>query len=110
MQPSLLWSTVQNKWLVAGGKDNANTGRTNPDRRLFDCSEVVFALSDDLVHWSEPYSIYRPECAENKAGIIYPSVRRVAISRFGFRIEHEHSVIAMPFETNYAENDRVRNS
>ena len=73
--PSLLWSNVHSKWLVAGGKDNVNTSRTNPDKRLFDCSEVVFALSDDLISWSEPYSIYRPDCKGNRGGIIYPSVR-----------------------------------
>jgi len=72
--PSLLWSTVHQKWLAAGGKDSFNTSSTNPDRRLFDCSEVVYALSDDLVSWSAPYSIYRPECKGSAHGNTYPSL------------------------------------
>ena len=81
--PSLLWSTVHKKWLVAGGKDNRNTSATNPDRRLFDCSEVVFALSDDLVTWSAPYSIYRPPC-KGKSDIIYPSLMDPSSSSTNF--------------------------
>ena len=81
--PSLLWSTVHQKWLVAGGNDNHNTSATNPDRRLFDCSEVVVALSDDLVAWSAPYSIFHPPC-KSKGDIIYPSLMDPSSSSANF--------------------------
>jgi hypothetical protein len=72
--PSLLWSTVHQQWLVAGGKDTNRTSRDNPDHRLFDCSEIQYALSDDLIHWSEPYPIYHPDCRGEASTVIYPSL------------------------------------
>ena len=60
--PSLAWSTVYDKWIVTGSK-------------VWDCSTVIFALSDDLVHWSSPYTLYQPTCRPNgEYREIYPSL------------------------------------
>ena len=60
--PSLVWSTLYNKWIITGSK-------------VWDCSTVIFALSDDLIHWSSPYALYQPTCSANgDYREIYPSL------------------------------------
>merc|ERR1712216_381018 len=73
--PSLLWSTVHQKWLAAGGKGST-----------FDCSEVVYVLSDDLVSWSESYAIYEPPCGSQPHGIIYTSLMDPSSSSANFDV------------------------
>ena len=29
---------------------------------MWDCSDIVFALSDDLIEWSAPQPLYQPVC------------------------------------------------
>jgi hypothetical protein len=45
--PSIAWSSFYNKFIAVGSS-------------VWDCSLIVFALSDDMVTWSEPYvAIFR---------------------------------------------------
>lgn len=47
--PSIGWSSYYKKFIAVGSK-------------IWDCSDIVFALSDDLVNWSAPYPLYQPTC------------------------------------------------
>ena len=46
--------------------------------KVWDCSDIVFMLSDDLVSWSKPYPLYQPRCnfapGETSYKEIYPSL------------------------------------
>ena len=50
--PSIGWSTYFKKFIAVGSK-------------VWDCSDIVFTLSDDLVNWSKPYPLYQPVCHNN---------------------------------------------
>ena len=71
--PSIGCSTLYNKYIAVGSK-------------IWDCSDIVFALSDDMVHWSEPYSLYQPECKGEPSFYqeIYPSLMDPASARHNF--------------------------
>ena len=47
--PSIGWSSYYKKFIAVGSK-------------IWDCSDIMFALSDDLVNWSAPYPLYQPIC------------------------------------------------
>ena len=60
--PSIGWSSYYQKYIAVGSK-------------YWDCSDVVFALSDDLVEWSAPIPLYQPVCKPDAAYMeIYPSL------------------------------------
>lgn len=40
---------------------------------VWDCSLIVFALSEDMVTWSEPYPLYQPEC-KSEGDIFYQEI------------------------------------
>lgn len=66
---SLTWNTYFEKWLLVGTR-----GEGNPERLIF-----YFALSDDLIHWSEPNTILDTEArwplqCVGPAPKIYPSL------------------------------------
>jgi hypothetical protein len=53
--PSIAWSTYYNKFIAVGSS-------------VWDCSMIVFALSEDMVVWGEPYPLYQPECKSTCKG------------------------------------------
>jgi len=61
--PSLVWSTYYGKFLVAGNQ-------------YWDCSDVVFSLSDDLISWSDTALLRPMNCTKGPPLYheIYPSL------------------------------------
>jgi hypothetical protein len=60
--PSFAWSSYFNKYIAVG-------------MEVWDCSNFVFALSDDLITWSEPYVIRQANCTRDVSyREIYPSL------------------------------------
>jgi hypothetical protein len=85
--PSIGWSTYYKKFIAVGSK-------------VWDCSDIVFTLSDDLIHWSEPYPLYQPVCHSNAPKTnegyyaeIYPSLMDPASPSPNFDVTGEFPYI-----------------